>query len=124
MLPLQVLPNRDVLMTRAAVLLAEALNDALTERGVACAALSGGTTPAPAYERLASAPFDWKRITFALVDERFVPPSHEASNEGMLRRALAPALARGATLIPMWSEAATATEAAQRADFYLFGAEN
>lgn len=116
MLPLQVLPNRDRLMNRAAALLAEALNAGLAARGAACAALSGGLTPAPAYEQLAATPLDWPRVTFALVDDRFVPPTHEASNEGMLRRALAPALAKGAKLIPMWSGAASAGEAARHAD--------
>ena len=115
-LPIQTLPNRDALMRAAADRLQAALRTAIATRGSACAALSGGTTPAPAYEILAAAALDWPRVTFALVDERFAPPDHEASNEALLRRTLAPALANGAKLAPMWSKAANASEAAARAD--------
>ncbi len=50
--------------------------------------LSGGSTPAPLYEALASAPLPWDRIAVALVDERWVPAEHEASNERLVRGAL------------------------------------
>lgn len=100
----------------AADRMAEAINDAITERGAACAALSGGSTPGPIYERLARMPLDWPRVTFALADERFVPPEHEASNEGMLRRTLAPAFAQGARIEPMYETACDLDEAAHRAD--------
>jgi 6-phosphogluconolactonase len=88
----------------------------LKSRGSACAALSGGATPEPAYRLLAEKSLDWANIIFALVDERFVPPEHEASNEGMLRRALAPALATDARLLPMYSAASSAAEAAESAN--------
>lgn len=108
-------PNRDRLMAAAAERLADALRAGTTARGEAVAALSGGSTPAPAYERLAGMALDWPRITFALVDERFVPLSDPASNEALLRRTLAPALALGARLAPMYS-AGTLEQAASRAD--------
>src|SRR5262249_51459469 len=57
---------------------------------------------------LAAMPLAWSRITFALVDERCVPPSEPASNEGLLRRTLAPALSAGARLVPMYSGSPTA----------------
>ena len=103
-------------MEAAAQRLAEALTQALTLRGAACAALSGGTTPAPAYRKLAARDLNWRRVSFALVDERFVPVGHEDSNEGMLRAALAPGLERGATLVPMYAPATTLEAAAARAD--------
>ncbi len=109
-------PTRDALMAAAAEYLADALQHALDARGEACAALSGGSTPEPAYALLAGRDLDWARVTFALVDERFVPPSHEASNERMLRRALAPALANGARLLPMYAPTADARSAAAHAD--------
>lgn len=90
-------------MDAAALRLGEAITQALTLRGAACAALSGGATPAPAYRKLVARSLDWRAVTFALVDERFVPPEHEASNEGMLRAALKPALDRGAALVPMYA---------------------
>lgn len=50
--------------------------------------LSGGSTPAPLYTALASATLPWERISVALVDERWVPTDHPASNERMLRETL------------------------------------
>lgn len=47
--------------------------------------LSGGNTPVPLYRQLAAADLPWERIHIALVDERWVDPAHDASNEGMLR---------------------------------------
>ncbi len=108
--------TRAALMQAAADRMADALREGIAERGVACAALSGGGTPEPAYKALAAMPLDWSKITFALVDERFVPPSHGASNEAMLRRALAPALAAGATFAPMYAPSASVADAAERAD--------
>jgi len=116
MKPVREFASRDALMQATADCIAEALNDAILARGAACAALSGGETPEPAYRALATHPLDWPRVTLLLVDERFVPPSDPASNEGMLRRALATALASGARLLPMFADNATPDEAAARAD--------
>ncbi|MBI3439422.1 MAG: 6-phosphogluconolactonase [Proteobacteria bacterium] len=107
-LAIQAFADRATLMQRAANAIGAALNDGIKTRGAACAALSGGSTPGPAYECLAALRLDWPRITFALVDERCVPPADPASNEGLLRRALAPALSAGARLVPMYSGAPTA----------------
>jgi 6-phosphogluconolactonase len=108
--------DRPTLMQAAADTLAEALQSALDARGEACVALSGGSTPEPAYALLAGRDLDWARIKIALVDERFVPPDHEASNERMLRRALAPAIAHGAHLLPMYAPAPDMRDAAERAN--------
>jgi len=50
--------------------------------------LSGGNTPVPLYQQLASADLPWQRIEVALCDERWVDTAHEASNERMLRTTL------------------------------------
>lgn len=112
---IQVFPDRTTLMLAAADRMAAALYQGIGARGRACAALSGGTTPAEAYSALAKHQLDWPLIAFALVDERFVPPEDAASNEGLLRRTLAPALAAGAQLAPMYRPGALA-DAALRAD--------
>lgn len=113
---LEVFGGRDELMAAAADEIADALRRAIIERGEAFAALSGGATPGPAYEQLARRRLQWNAVRFALVDERCVPVSHEASNEGMIRRVLGPALAAGAVVIPMHAEDQTPEEAASRAD--------
>lgn len=108
--------TRTELMEAATQAIAVALRTGIAARGEACAALSGGTTPAPAYERLARLELDWSKVTLALADERLAPVDQDASNEGMLRRTLGPALARGARIAPLFSDAATVAEAAARAD--------
>ena len=59
-------------------------------------ALSGGSTPRRAYERAAELEADWSHATFWFDDERCVPPDHEHSNYGMVRRALLSRLGVGA----------------------------
>jgi 6-phosphogluconolactonase len=115
MTPLTTFPSREILMRAAATAIAEALRFGIETRGKACAALSGGTTPGPAYGALAAMALPWDKITFTLVDERFVPPSDEASNEGLIRRALAAPLAAGAKLTPMFG-VGVLEAAAKRAD--------
>jgi 6-phosphogluconolactonase len=108
--------TRESLMQAAAARIATALEQGIAERGEGFAALSGGGTPEPAYEKLAHLEVNWPRVTFLLVDERFVPPTDSASNEALLRRALAPALTAGAKLLPMYSDGVSHSEAADRAD--------
>jgi 6-phosphogluconolactonase len=54
--------------------------------------LSGGTTPEPMYEILASEPtrsrIDWSSVECYFGDERPVPPDHPESNFGLARRLL------------------------------------
>jgi 6-phosphogluconolactonase len=116
MIPITEFATRESLMAAVASHIAATLSGAMAMHKDACAALSGGSTPEPAYRALAAAPLEWAKVTVLLVDERFVPPEHEASNEGMLRRALGPALSAGAVLAPMFAENATLAEAARRAD--------
>jgi len=96
--------------------LAEALAAGVAARGAGAVALSGGSTPEPAYARLAGADLDWRAVRVGLVDERFVPLHDPGSNEAMIRRALAPALAAGATLAPMYFENQSLEAAAILAD--------
>lgn len=104
MIPIQTFPSRDALYAVAAERIAEALRAGVLATGEGCAALSGGTTPEPAYALLSAKNLDWPKLRFALVDERFLPPDHPDSNEAMLRRALRKPLERGARLTPMYAE--------------------
>lgn len=108
--------TRDALMSAAAERMADALRAGIAARGSACVALSGGSTPAPAYARLATMAVEWSNVTLALVDERFVPPDHEASNETLVRRTMADALSAGAVLTPMFAALPTVVEAADAAE--------
>lgn len=62
------------------------------------AAVAGGMTPWPILERLADQPLAWSRVTVHPTDERLVHESFDASNYGMLSRALDRS---GATVEPL-----------------------
>jgi 6-phosphogluconolactonase len=116
MTPIHEFATRAALMQAAAERIAFALQFGIDVRQRASAALSGGNTPAPAYSALAALPMDWSKVTFGLVDERFVPSTDAASNEAMVRRTLGPAFDAGAKLVPMFSPNVTPEQAAQYAD--------
>ncbi|MFB3925404.1 MAG: 6-phosphogluconolactonase [Syntrophales bacterium] len=61
---------------------------AIRKRDRFTAALSGGRTPVPFYQKLAGLrdPQVWERTHIFQVDERFVPAESEDSNYGMMRR--------------------------------------
>jgi len=87
------------------------LEQALAARAPATLLLSGGSTPAPLYRRLASAPLDWARIDVALVDERWVDTGDSASNERLLRETLLQGPAAAARFTGMKSSHRTAAAA-------------
>ena len=73
-----------------------ALQGALAERGEALWIGCGGTTPRPIYEKLTELDIDWKKVTLAQVDERFVPVDDVNSNTRMMKEALDLILMEGA----------------------------
>lgn len=91
------------------------LGRAVAERGAARLAVSGGSTPAPLYRELSTRVLPWKAITVAPVDERWVPPGAEGSNETFVRETLMQGPAAAATLISLWSEAASPADGLQEA---------
>lgn len=66
----------------------ELLAQARKERGSATLAVSGGSTPRLMFQSMAKRPFDWRGIELFQVDERCVPPDHQASNFRMTRESL------------------------------------
>jgi 6-phosphogluconolactonase len=71
----------------AASRFARAIREALRDRGQAAIALSGGTSPMPAYALLAGEAIDWSRVHVYWVDERAVPADHTRSNVRAVREA-------------------------------------
>jgi 6-phosphogluconolactonase len=67
-------------------------DEAIDARGQFTIALSGGSTPRPTYQRLASErhgdAIDWSRIHVFWSDDRCVPPTDRSSNHGMADEAL------------------------------------
>lgn len=88
------------------------IESAIDARGAAVVALAGGKTPLPAYEKLAKAKIDWKRVTIIPGDDRIVPLGDPLSNVTALGKIFLP---KGARVIPLVSEKADDYKAAGRA---------
>ncbi len=67
---------------------AQTLARAIAARGAASLVVSGGRTPVKFFEQLRAQPLEWRRVSIALADERWVEPSDSASNERMVREVL------------------------------------
>jgi 6-phosphogluconolactonase len=86
-----VLDDADALCVRAAEEIAHIAGEAICSHGEFTICLAGGSTPAAAYELLAtrfSHSIDWSEVQFYFGDERCVPPDHPASNFAMAQRTL------------------------------------
>lgn len=99
--------------------IAEILAEAIQARGEALLAVSGGTTPVHLFKALSETDLDWSRVTITLVDERFVPPSFDRSNEGLVRRDLLRGKAAAANFVGLYHEAPTVEKAAEKAEAAL-----
>jgi 6-phosphogluconolactonase len=85
---LEVVDGAEVAAERAAHLIAEAV------AAGGHVALSGGSSPRPAYERLTVLQSDWSRVQLWWADERCVTPDDGRSNYRMIREALLDGLSR------------------------------
>jgi 6-phosphogluconolactonase len=106
--------------------IANALSDTLARQARATLLLSGGTTPAPVYERLANADLDWSRVDVGLVDERWLPADDANANTRLLREHLLRERAAAARFGPFAGEspaeaARNANLHARRADIVVLG---
>ena len=98
-----------------AAAVASALSAAVAARGQACIAVSGGSTPKAFFKTLSGKAIDWSKVTVTLVDERFVEPDSDRSNEKLVRENLLVDAAAAAKLEPLYYPASTAEEAAAAA---------
>lgn len=73
---------------QAATHVAAALRAAVSERGQASLAVSGGSTPGDLLEALAGMSLPWDRLHLFQVDERIAPSGHPERNLELLRRRL------------------------------------
>lgn len=80
--------DRDEHAAFAAELIGRAIVKAVDERGVARVALSGGTTPAEAYRKVAALALPFDKVEWYWVDERGVGPEHPRSNYAAAARDL------------------------------------
>ncbi|WP_432288462.1 6-phosphogluconolactonase [Aminobacter sp. BA135] len=111
--------TRDVLAATLAARVADALKAAITRRGVAFLAVSGGTTPGRFFAALSREALEWSKVTVTLVDERFVPESSPRSNAALAKASLLQNEASAAAFAPLFHEAATVEQGAELADSKL-----
>lgn len=100
----QVLPDAGALAARVAEEVAAAIAGAVTARGVACVAFSGGSTPARMLRLLAVADVAWRRVVVFQVDERVAPDGRDDRNATMLRRELLDHVPAEALLMPVTAD--------------------
>src|SRR5687767_13369972 len=81
---------------------ASALSAAIATRGQACIAVSGGSTPKAFFKALSGKPIEWSKVVVTLVDERFVAPDSDRSNEKLVRDNLLIDAAAAARLEPLY----------------------
>ena len=62
-----------------------ALENEISANNSATILVSGGTSPIALFKLLSLATIDWSKVTIGLVDERFVPNTHEKSNELLVK---------------------------------------
>lgn len=86
---------------------AECLREGIAARGHALLAVSGGSTPRHFFERLSREALDWSKVQVTLVDERWVPESHERSNAAMVKGMLLQHAASAAHFVPLYTDAPT-----------------
>ncbi len=78
------------------------LNEAISKRGKASIAVSGGRTPRLVFQHMRQHRVSWDRVTVTLTDGRWVTPDHAESNEWLVRTHLLIGPAKAATFIPMF----------------------
>ena len=78
-------PSKDLLVEELSKKIVDALQDAVDSKGYATLAVSGGSTPKVLFQRLSEIYFPWEKVRVTLVDERWVDPQSEQSNEKLVR---------------------------------------
>lgn len=86
---------------------ARRLKEDLVKQDQVVLVVSGGKSPVPLFQALAAQSLPWERVVVTLADERWVPPSHEDSNEALVRAHLLKGRAAKAQLVPLWTGDAT-----------------
>ena len=103
-IPLHSFPDPSALAESLAKTIADDLRAALTTRGVASLALSGGNTPKRFLQVLSLQVLPWQNVIVTLVDERWVPESNERSNARLLRENLLHGEAAQARFLPLYRD--------------------
>jgi len=105
--------DRDSLFNAIAKKIHHDLSKAIDKNESASFIVPGGTTPAPAFELLSKSDLDWKKVSIAQSDERWLEATHEQSNERLTRENLLINNAQFANYISMKNHAENIEEGKQ-----------
>ena len=96
----RIFPTREAQAQALANAVVAGLDEALTIRPRALLAVSGGASPRPFLMQLARLPVAWRDVDITLVDDRWLPPTHDESNARLVAETLLPH-ASGAHWLPL-----------------------
>ncbi len=102
-------PSSGLLVEALATRISDLLAEGIRRRGQASLVVSGGSTPIQLFARLAETDLEWSRVIVSLVDERWVEPEDQDSNEKLVRSYLLQKRAAAASFVGMKNKAATAS---------------
>ncbi len=100
--------NRQSLVAELTDQIAALLAAGIKANGKASLAVSGGSTPVALFEHLSRTGIPWQDVVITLVDERWVEPTGDDSNERLVQNHLLQNKAVAATFIGMKNAAPTA----------------
>ena len=96
--------NNAHMAARLADVIEAQLARGIAEHGQASFAVSGGSTPEGLYKVLSTRAIDWSKVSVVLVDERWVAPGEQGSNETFVRNSLMQHDAALAKLVGLWAD--------------------
>jgi 6-phosphogluconolactonase len=94
--------NRDTLAEGLADRVSRGLSRAISRKGEAVLAVSGGTTPRLFFDYLSRVDIAWDKVTITLVDERQVDEDSQRSNARLVRENLMQNHAAAARFVPLF----------------------
>lgn len=92
------------------------LDKAISKKGQALLAVSGGSTPKQLFQELSTRALAWNKVTIILVDERYVSPDDPRSNEKLVRENLVIDKASEANILGFWMDNYTIHDAMKALD--------
>jgi 6-phosphogluconolactonase len=111
--------TRDEASLAAAQHIVEALVRQLGEQDRASLVVTGGSSPTPCYTTLARVEMPWKRVDVLMSDDRWVPPTHDDSNEKLVRETLLQGAAADAVLHPYFAADVTVNDRCEQFEAVL-----
>jgi 6-phosphogluconolactonase len=109
-------PDAKTMVSALADEIVARLKNAVAQRGKACMAVSGGTTPGALFDVLSQRDTPWDKVWITLSDERWIAPDQDGSNEHLVRTRLLRGKAAAAHFVRLKTDDATPDAGAAKAN--------